>query len=55
VKSLTEDKEMPVTRRRLSHLFGPDGRVLPYNFATALGAHALYALDRGKCGSENFG
>ena len=36
----------PVQRLRLSELFGPDGRILPYSFSIALGTQILQALDR---------
>ena len=39
----------PVQRLRLSELFGPDGRILPYSFPIALGTQILQALDRVSC------
>ena len=36
----------PVQRLRLSELFGPDGRILPYSFPNALGTQILLVLDR---------
>lgn len=36
----------PVLRLRLSELFGPDGRILPYSFSNALGTQILLVLDR---------
>ena len=38
----------PVPRLRLSDLFGPDGRILPYNFSNSLGSYLLHLLDQSK-------
>ena len=45
VKTLTKQDVAPVSRWRLSSLFGPDGRILPYSFTTALGAHTLHIMN----------
>jgi hypothetical protein len=37
VKALIREKTEPAYRLRLSNLFGPDGRLLPYSFSRALG------------------
>ena len=52
MKYLTRESTVPVTRRRLTNLFGPDGRILPYSFTTALGTHVLEVLDQ--IARENF-
>lgn len=44
VKLVTKTEKAPVSRWRLSCLFGPDGRVLPYNYRTALGANVMQTL-----------
>jgi hypothetical protein len=46
VKVVSHQADEPVRRKRLSNLFGPDGRILPYGFAVALGSHAIQAIDQ---------
>lgn len=46
VKAMTKTDQAPVNRWRLSTLFGPDGRILPYQFTIALGAQTLYVLNQ---------
>ena len=46
MKYLTRESTVPITRRRLTNLFGPDGRILPYSYTTALGRHVLLVLDQ---------
>ena len=43
---ITINSARPVPRLRLSDLFGPDGRILPYNYANSLGAYLLQLLDQ---------
>ena len=45
VKIITQYHHEPVRRRRLTTLFGPDGRILPYSFEIALGTHALAVME----------
>jgi len=46
VRVITREQIIPVHRVRFSNQFGPDGRMLPYVFSTALGTHILENLDR---------
>ena len=46
MKAINKTAQRPVNKWRLSTLFGPDGRVLPYNYKVALGKHALYILNK---------
>ena len=46
MKAINKTAQRPVNKWRLSTLFGPDGRVLPYNYKVALGKHALYILTK---------
>ena len=46
VNQMTKESADPVQRLRLSELFGPDGRILPYSFPIALGTQILQVLDR---------
>jgi hypothetical protein len=41
VKSASTKRGIPPKRRRHSNLFGPDGRLLPYSYSAAYGAHFL--------------
>jgi hypothetical protein len=45
VKAITKTDVRPVSRWRLSGLFGPDGRVLPYSYTIALGTHTLRIMN----------
>ena len=46
IQIANKNKLDPVLRLRLSDLFGPDGRILPYNFENSLGTNVLYVLDQ---------
>lgn len=46
MKYLQRETTDPVTRRRLSNLFGPDGRILPFSNTCALGTYLLRVLDQ---------
>lgn len=43
---VTINSAHPVPRLRLSDLFGPDGRILPYNYANSLGLYLLQLLEQ---------
>jgi hypothetical protein len=43
---MIKEPAQPVQRVRMSELFGPDGRILPYSFSIALGTQILQVLDR---------
>jgi hypothetical protein len=55
IKILANDYIEPVHKCRLSNLFGPDGRILPYNFSEALGQHLLVVLDLVQDDDDNIG
>lgn len=46
VKIAIKENMHPVQRLRLSEVFGPDGRILPYSYENAIGTQILHALDR---------
>ena len=45
-KNVIRESAEPAYRLRLSNLFGPDGRLLPYSSLRALGTYILRALDQ---------
>jgi hypothetical protein len=45
VKSIRKHKNRKLHRRRYPSLFGIDGRLLPYNPASAMGAYLLFVVD----------
>ena len=44
MKYLKEKRGAPARKRRHSNVFGPDGRLMPYSYTTAYGAHSLRLL-----------
>ena len=52
IKYALRESSIPVTRRRLSNMFGPDGRILPFYAYTALGTYILNVIDQ--TDRENF-
>ena len=52
IKYALRESSIPVTRRRLSNMFGPDGRILPFYSYTALGTYILNVIDQTE--RENF-
>eukprot|EP00605_Chrysophyceae_sp_TOSAG23-4_P000166 GSChrysophyteH1.ASY1.ANO1.190.1 assembled CDS len=46
VRVITREQMNPVHRVRFSNQFGPDGRMLPYDYNTALGTKVVETLDR---------
>lgn len=47
VKSASTKRGNPPKRRRHANLFGPDGRLLPYSYSAAYGAHFLDTISWG--------
>lgn len=45
VKSIRTNIRTPAERRRYCSVFGPDGRLLPYSYASAYGSHVLRMLE----------
>ncbi len=48
VRVLTKESVDPTHRIRFANQFGPDGRILPYSYATALGTYVLESLERSR-------
>jgi hypothetical protein len=44
VKATNKVKNKPLHRLRMSNLFGPDGRIFPYNMRNAFGEYVLHVL-----------
>lgn len=46
LKSFNRKVGAPAKRRRYANVFGPDGRLMPFSYSTAYGAHLLRLLDQ---------
>ena len=46
IKSINRKMGAPTKRRRYSNVFGPDGRLMPFTYSSAYGAHLLRLLDQ---------